>query len=184
MSAINNPPVTTLLSAASHGDLGEVRCLVLEGANVNARDHDGYTALTYAARQGNLDIVTYLLNEGARVDPHEDFVHYDSPLSAAIRGGHLAVAIKLIECGADPLRHTGVLLETAGFYAQVSGQKSIHEYLARITGAKGKAAAPGAEIKLSGECEEAGLLGAVKKRGFARGGAVVPHPPGPKSRRI
>ena len=131
-STIKSFPATTLLSAAFHGDLGEVRCLVLEGANVNARDHDGYTALTHAAKQGHLDIVSFLLEERAQVDPHEDYVHYDTPLLAAIRGGHLTIVKKLIECGADPHRHVGVLLETAGFYAEVSGQNLIHEHLTRI----------------------------------------------------
>lgn len=134
MSAINSSLATTLLSAAFHGDLGEVRCLILEGADVNARDQDGCTALTYAAKQGHLDIVAYLLGEGARADPHEDYVHFDTPLLAAIRGGHLVIVKKLIEGGADPRRHMGVLLETADFYAQVSGQKLINEYLTRVIG--------------------------------------------------
>jgi ankyrin repeat protein len=132
VSATDHSLSAELRHAASSGDLGAVRCLVLEGANVNDSDHDGYTALTHAARQGQLEMVSYLLGEGARPDPHGDLVRFDSPLMVAALAGHLVIVKKLIECGADPSRRVGVALAPADYYASVSEQKEIHEYLSRL----------------------------------------------------
>ena len=41
-----------LFSAAEKGDLSQVRTLIAAGANVNAKDGDGVTALMYASKNG------------------------------------------------------------------------------------------------------------------------------------
>ena len=132
MNATGQTSTAALRHAAFRGELGEVRCLVLEGADVNESDLNGYTALTHAARQGHLDLVNFLLGEGARADPHGDFDRTDSPLMVAVLTGHLAIVRKLLEHGADPRRHAGVALATAEFYARVSGQQEIHAFLQRV----------------------------------------------------
>ena len=45
----------------------EVRTLIGVGANVNAADGDGKTALMWAVRWGNVDMVKLLLKAGANV---------------------------------------------------------------------------------------------------------------------
>jgi ankyrin repeat protein len=60
----------TLFSAASRGDLNELRRLVKDGADVNACDEDGLTPLCYAALVDQLAAARYLVAAGA--DPFLD----------------------------------------------------------------------------------------------------------------
>ncbi len=53
---------------APDGWLSSVRYLVEElGADVNARDHNGYTALHHAAARGDVPLIRYLVHQGADV---------------------------------------------------------------------------------------------------------------------
>src|SRR5450759_4165705 len=51
-----------------NGDLAAVRALLAHGADVNARDAKGATALMYAAIYGDVEFVNLLLDKGA--DPN------------------------------------------------------------------------------------------------------------------
>ncbi len=57
-----------LLDKIREGDLAAVRSLLAHGADVNARDAKGATALMYAAIYGDLDCMKLLLDKGA--DPN------------------------------------------------------------------------------------------------------------------
>ena len=60
--------VTQLMRAAMAGNDWQVRTLIESGADVNARDVDGWTALMYASRyQQNVNIVKNLIENGAYV---------------------------------------------------------------------------------------------------------------------
>lgn len=59
---------TPLMFWAAVGDVTNVRVLIMRGAEVNAVDHDGDTALLYAISKGHLDIAELLLRHGA--DPN------------------------------------------------------------------------------------------------------------------
>ena len=54
-----------LIGAAKSGDLAAVKTLLAKGADVNAKDGDGLTALIAAAGEGQLEVVRLLLNKGA-----------------------------------------------------------------------------------------------------------------------
>jgi ankyrin repeat protein len=56
-----------LIEAAQKGDLAQVKTLLTTGADVNARDHDGRTALMFAAWNGNLEAMRLLIDKGADV---------------------------------------------------------------------------------------------------------------------
>lgn len=65
--------VTPLMLAASGGDFKAVKQFIQAGANVNARDEDGRTALYYAAfyipnGQHELELINFLKNEGSDAD--------------------------------------------------------------------------------------------------------------------
>ena len=49
-----------LMRAAATGDIEAVQKLVLRGADIYCRDHQGDTALSLAAGSGYLDILEYL----------------------------------------------------------------------------------------------------------------------------
>ena len=57
--------VTPLMQAANSGDAAKARALIAKGANVNARDGKGDTALIFAAINGQEDAILALLEAGA-----------------------------------------------------------------------------------------------------------------------
>src|SRR6476469_3337839 len=72
LSTIAAADGSSLLTAASKGDLPAVKAMPDSGANPNARDEDGITALMYAARKDKADIVTALLNKGADINAKDN----------------------------------------------------------------------------------------------------------------
>jgi ankyrin repeat protein len=57
-----------LINAAKQGDLPRVKTLVADGADVNAKNSDGATALMVASETRNLEVVQSLLAKGADVN--------------------------------------------------------------------------------------------------------------------
>src|SRR5262245_34852268 len=74
---------TPLIVAARHSEAYKVTTFILSGQNVNAKDHQGHTALTYAAGQGDIKIMRILIMAAADI-------HYDGEraLVDAVMGGH------------------------------------------------------------------------------------------------
>lgn len=54
-----------LLAAAAEGNLGKVKKLIKAGANINAKDPDGYTVLMNANLCGNNEVAEELIDAGA-----------------------------------------------------------------------------------------------------------------------
>ena len=61
-----------LLKAARGGDTAAARALINAGANVNAQDDDGMTALMWTAFWGHTDAVRLLLNAGANANMQDN----------------------------------------------------------------------------------------------------------------
>jgi len=87
--------------AAARGDLEAVRRLLREGADVNASQGDGMTALHWAAERGDAELADVLLYAGARVDAGTRIGHY-TPLHLASRGAGATVVEVLLDAGSDP----------------------------------------------------------------------------------
>ena len=81
-------------------DLEVGKQLLDRGANVNARDHTGWTPLYMAATDGQLETTRMLLEHGAAINTLIDGGY--TPLHAASTEGHVEVVRLLLECGADP----------------------------------------------------------------------------------
>jgi ankyrin repeat protein len=60
-----------LWGAAKRGDLQAIRRFVAEGADVNAKEADGWTPLHFAARYGQLEAIRELARLGAKIDARE-----------------------------------------------------------------------------------------------------------------
>ncbi len=89
-----------LFSAAQNGDLGGVEKAIKAGADVNAKDDIGFTALLYAASNGQANVVAALLKAGASINAVDE--PYDNTaLMAAAATGHANVVTLLIKAGAD-----------------------------------------------------------------------------------
>ena len=89
-----------LLKAAKIGDNSTVQRLLSQGANVNAKDKDGYTALIWASEEGRVNVVQTLLDRGADVNAKENRYGVNALMLASYRG-HTDVVRALLERGAD-----------------------------------------------------------------------------------
>jgi ankyrin repeat protein len=89
-----------LLEAAEKGDKVGVESLLAQGADPNAKDKKGKSALQLAARGGYADVVDVLL--GAKADINLRANDGGTALTAAAGEGHPGVVERLLKAGADP----------------------------------------------------------------------------------
>ncbi len=95
------PPDSPVADAAMRGELEEVRELLRSGADVNAPQSDGLTALHWAADNGDAALTGVLIYAGANLAPLTRNDAY-TPMHMAARGGHADVIAALLDAGADP----------------------------------------------------------------------------------
>ena len=105
-SILTNPDVAyawgknkKLLKAISEGKSSEVAQLLHKGADENAKEKNGDTALIIAARGRNIDVVELLINAGADVNANNN--SGDTALIVALKRGNTTIIELLIEAGAD-----------------------------------------------------------------------------------
>ena len=89
---------TALHFLAIEGFVNAVRFLAERGADVNAINEFGDTALVDIAGLGRTDIADVLLSHGA--DPNAKSSTRDNPLHAAARAGHAELVKRLLRAGA------------------------------------------------------------------------------------
>ena len=89
-------PSEALLDAARAGDLAGVRRSLDAGAGVNTANKYGVSALGFAAERGHFAIVRLLVGLGADVNAADSF-YGSRPVDFALRGGHLDIAVFLLE---------------------------------------------------------------------------------------
>jgi ankyrin repeat protein len=95
-----NPMQNTPLHAAAAGrQMDLVKLLIDHGADVNARQHGGWTALHAAAQSGDAALVQMLLENGADVSARAD--NNQSALDLALTKGHQQVVDLLENRGAS-----------------------------------------------------------------------------------
>ncbi|PYR02617.1 MAG: hypothetical protein DMF97_04195 [Acidobacteria bacterium] len=82
--------------AAMRGDASAVRALLQRGADVNAAQGDGMTALHWAAEHGDHDLAAVLLESGANPGA-ETRIGRHTPLHVAPQGGHHLVVRTLLQ---------------------------------------------------------------------------------------
>jgi len=97
ISAASSAPVA---DAAMAKDRETVKTLLKNGADVNAAQGDGMTALHWAARSGDLELTQMLLYAGANVKATTRLGGY-TPLMMAADQGHANVIKALLTGGAD-----------------------------------------------------------------------------------
>ena len=114
--------------AAYKGDSEESSQLIAEGAEIDAKNEYGNTALMIAAIEGHLEIVKGLIAGGADVNTRN---RADSTaLMLAAKRGHLEIVKALLAGGADVnARTTGGV--TALFAAESGGHTAVVEILKR-----------------------------------------------------
>jgi ankyrin repeat protein len=89
-----------LIKAAGRGDFPEVKRLLAKGADVNAKDDLGMTALILASGLGHREVVQLLLDKGADVNTMSKTNR--TALGDASMNGRKEIREMLIKAGADP----------------------------------------------------------------------------------
>ena len=93
-------------SAVHRGSIEELQSMLATGADIDARDGHGQTALMLAAAEGNGSLVAWLVERGATLDHTAKYGL--SALMLAVVRGHVDVVRKLTDAGANlSLRGTG-----------------------------------------------------------------------------
>ena len=95
-------PDAPVADAAMRGDREAVRALVSRGADVNAAQGDGMTALHWAADLGDADMAAILVQGGARVNAVTRLGAFTA-LHLAAESAHANVVKVLLDAGADPM---------------------------------------------------------------------------------
>jgi Zn-dependent protease with chaperone function len=90
---------TPLMTAVYNGDAEEVKVLIEEGADLEAKDAEGYTALSYTTFSGENEIAQVLLEAGADPNAQDD---YSNVLVSAIYSENYELASMLYDYGANP----------------------------------------------------------------------------------
>ncbi|MGI9337729.1 MAG: ankyrin repeat domain-containing protein [Gammaproteobacteria bacterium] len=88
-----------LFLAAYDGDTAELRSLIDEGADIDAKNDDGLTPLHVAAGQGQTEIVLALVNAGAAIEAKMN--GGSTPLHVAVIHFETETALALVKAGAD-----------------------------------------------------------------------------------
>ncbi len=94
------PSHTPVADAAMVGNVATVRSLLTHGADVNAAQQDGMTALHWAAINGDVDLAKMLLYAGADVSASTRVGGFTA-LDIAAKDGHAAMVEALLKGGAD-----------------------------------------------------------------------------------
>lgn len=92
--------VDPIVEAARQGDVQAVAALIAGGADVNAAEGDGMSALHWAAQQGDVSVARALIEGGANVDAGTRIGAY-LPLHLAAQRGHGEVVRQLLAAGSD-----------------------------------------------------------------------------------
>ena len=118
-----------VVAAAKAQDADAVRALLAKGADANARQSDGATALHWAAYWDDVETAGRLIRAGARVNVPNDLGA--TPLWVAANNGSASLIQLLLSSGADPnlaLREGETPLMTAARSGSADGVKALLEH--------------------------------------------------------
>lgn len=92
---------TPLIDACNSGDEDMVRLLVHNGANVTAKNSNGYTPLNISCMRGNSQIVDFLLGTDAIQTKNTPNERGETPLDSAVFSGNEHIVQRLLHIGVD-----------------------------------------------------------------------------------
>jgi len=116
--------------AAKRGDASVVQTLLSKGADVNAPQGDGMTALHWAALNGDLKTANALLIAGATVDPLTRIGRY-TPLHLASSKGNAALVSRLLQAGAATKAVTSTGVQPIHLAAEAGSAEAVKALIER-----------------------------------------------------
>jgi ankyrin repeat protein len=122
--AASAAPESPVADAAMKGDREGVRQLLRDGADVNAAQGDGMTALHWAAERGDAALAEMLVYAGANVEAETRIGHY-TPLHIASRVGDADITRMLLEAGGSATTATSTTGATPLHLASASGNAEV-----------------------------------------------------------
>jgi len=114
--------------AAMKNSSADVRALLKTGADVNAAQADGMTALHWAALNGDLATIDLLLLAGATREPLTRVGAY-TPLHLASQRGHAGAVAKLLAAGAKAQPFTATGVQALHLAAQAGNAEAVKALL-------------------------------------------------------
>lgn len=123
------PDESPVADASARGDVAAVRALIRDGADPNAAQPDGMTALHWSALNDEVEIAEVLLYAGANAESTTRLGGY-TPLHFASRAGNAAVVEALLEAGADPGLYTTTGATAMHFAAEADDADVIRALVA------------------------------------------------------
>lgn len=145
----DDPP--PIVEAVKNSDRDRLRALVAEGADVDAREGDGSTALLWASHRDDLESADVLIRAGADVDAANDLGA--TPIWAASMNGSAPMVEKLLAAGANPNKPLR-LGETPLMVASRTGNPAVVGMLLEH----------GADVNVPGPRDQTALMWAVTQR--------------------
>ena len=118
------PSVSPVADAAMRGNRDAVRALIAQGADVNAAQGDGMSALHWAADKGDADLTEMLVYAGANPGAVTRIGQY-TPLHLASRAGSAAAVRALLKAGAKVDAKTSVSGATPLHLAAAAGDPAV-----------------------------------------------------------
>ena len=106
--------------------MGAATCLLDDGADINAKDNQGFSPLIYAAQQGHLPLVDLLVLRGADLNLANNYGA--TSLSMAAQDGLLEVVKLLVKKGSN-IDQSADLGVTPLHKAALYGHQEIVDYL-------------------------------------------------------
>jgi ankyrin repeat protein len=121
--------LSPVADAAQRGDVEEVRTLLRGGADVNAAQGDGMTALHWASLNGDAAMVGALLTAGASLEPTTRLGAF-TPLHLAAKNARSEVVEALVAAGSSPDRPTATGIAPLHYSATADDEPSVAALLA------------------------------------------------------
>jgi ankyrin repeat protein len=123
-SPITVLPESPVADAAMRSDTETVRALLREGADVNAAQGDGMTALHWTALNGDVATMQVVLYAGANLEPTTRLGAY-TPLHLASREGRSEAVVMLLEARSHAGRFTDTGVTALHLAAQAGASEAI-----------------------------------------------------------
>jgi lysophospholipase L1-like esterase len=119
----------SLLAAALHGNVQEIKKAILQGADVNCRDINGNTPLNMVAKLSYYNLVKYFVDKGAEVNTAND--EKITPLHYGVEYNNVKIVKLLLEKGANIDARDGIYetpLHWAGWTGNIEAARLLLKY--------------------------------------------------------